>query len=188
MISGTDTKTRTLLPNYCPDHLCTGKLCPALMLQAWHSCNLRESQSLCLASLASAPSGNMAGGAYQCSSPWASDVPVLPGSWAKASLEARMAAGCHGTHGSEEARSSCVGLDSCPNRLVPWDRSDHCLDLGSVSQDVLAGLPCCPGSKYGEVGLSCCPQAFHHKKERSNCVVPSFESREERECNEKWGN
>lgn len=30
MISGTDTKTRTLLPNDCPDHLDTGKLCPAL--------------------------------------------------------------------------------------------------------------------------------------------------------------
>lgn len=75
-----------------------------------------------------------------------------------------------GLHGCEVARSSHAGLDSCPNRLLPLGSPGHCLDLGSNSQDVLAGVSCCPGSKCGEVGNS--PRAFHSKKERSDCAVP----------------
>jgi len=84
--------------------------------------NLRRKLSLCLTSLAR---HFQKGHGRRCiSTQHYMDilhpaVPALPGSWLKASLGDRMAGGCHGTCGSEEARASHAGLDSSPIMLVP---------------------------------------------------------------------
>lgn len=182
----------SFLPNQCPDHWDRGKLwdfCPGFTVHDLPFLNLRKKLSLCLTSLARCSRkghGRRHTSMQYYMDIWCSPVPVPPGWWIKASLGARMAGGCHGTRGSEETRSSHAGLDSSPSMLVPQGISE------SLPGHV-AGLSCCPGSEHEEVGssFSCYPQAWKlpvSKKERSNCVVSTFESGEEGEHSEKWGN
>lgn len=186
----------SFLPNKCPDRWDRGKLCPGLTAHYLAFLNLREKLSLCLTSLARLSQnshGRRRISMQHYMDIWHPTVAVPPGSWTKVSLGARIAGGCHGTRASEDMRSSHAGLNSASSMLVPQSGSES---LPGPQQQVpghVGGVSWCPGSERNEVGsrFSCCLQAWKlliSKKERSNCVVSTFESREEGDHSVKWGN
>lgn len=197
MISGADTKTRTLSfqTNALTAETEVSSVLGLLHI-TWLSSTWGKNWACVWLPWPGCPWTVMAGGVYQCSTTWTSDIPLplflqVHGQrslWEPGWLEDAM--GHVPLKTWDQVMLGSIALLACWSHRAALNR---CLDLSSGFPGHVGGVSCCPGSERKEVGsrFSCCLQAWKlliSKKERSNCVVSTFESREEGDHSVKWGN